>query len=486
MKPFFVIIWLCLLSAAQGNWLRVTPPSGGAPTMMGDFFIPMNTSSPGTTLTAAIMNAGTVGNFGAWTFSPATPTGLTVGAHNASCALQSQVIVAGTVYPASTTTTTISLDNTVANIYAQNALPAAHQTVVHSLCLHVGPPVNNSSGSPYDLLRYEDIAGNLCILQLIDGIGIGSYGVRPHSALGGSSVGSTIVLSSGGTYNVSLKCDQPNSLGSVSVSDTVGNLIGSSTVGLVANGKSWTRLYIGNVEVGAGGGTTTFEDQIIDLSTGRFPMVPSPTPPIYFVASASAHTIASGSTVAATLQTTSSGDTIWCPAFWGDTTRTASVADVANGAYTAIDSPATIIGTYKMQAFYKTNIVGATTPAITLTLSGAASTTDRNISCHIIHGVTTLDKHPAVNTGTSATMVSAASGTTTSANEYLGGFCVINGAPSDPYVQSGISQLWNLRELANFENNPSGDSIVTSTGSYTFTAFQTTSTTFGCLIDTFQ
>jgi hypothetical protein len=205
--------------------------------------------------------------------------------------------------------------------------------------------------------------------------------------------------------------------------------------------------------------------------------------PIRVTQSAANDVSTSGTTVAATMATTTTGDTIWCTTFWADTARTGSVADVANGSYTAVDSPVNGAGglaSYRAQTFYKTNITGATTPAITLTLSGSAAAIDRAIACHEITGVTTLDKHPAIKSANASSMTSNASGTTTAANEALEGSCLSTGTiPS-------IASPWISDQTTNWGSNQTADYVTTGTGTFTFTATEGSPQDYLCAINTFK
>lgn len=203
--------------------------------------------------------------------------------------------------------------------------------------------------------------------------------------------------------------------------------------------------------------------------------------PKIFYNSASHDQTTSGTTSVVTMPTTTTGNTLWCAAFWNSTIATATVSDVANGTYTAVDSPVSILGaTYQTQSFYKINIVGATNPSVTLTTSG--STTDRGLACHEVSGVTALDQHPAVNVATGTAMTSATTSTTATAYEYMTGWCVVAN------TTSGITSPWVLRQENNFGGNPTGDSYVVATGTFKFQATQTSSgaNNYACGINTFK
>lgn len=213
--------------------------------------------------------------------------------------------------------------------------------------------------------------------------------------------------------------------------------------------------------------------------------------PIAYSQSASNDTAVSGTTVTITMgSATTTGNLLTCMAYWASTSQTGSVSDSTNGTYTAIGSPtngAGALSSYRAQMFYMANITGfATSVHPTLTLSGAAATTDRALACHEVQGrnasggTLVLDQSPAVKAGTGTSMSSTATSTTTSSYEYANGFCVLGA--SSPV----ISGAWIQRESANFGSNITGDFVPTATGAYQFTASQNPSSDYLCGVATFK
>lgn len=195
-------------------------------------------------------------------------------------------------------------------------------------------------------------------------------------------------------------------------------------------------------------------------------------------------TAASGTTVAATLANTTTGNMIWCIGYWADQARTATVSDVANGTYTANANGPTngtgALAAYRAQTFWKMVVTGATTPAITLTISGSAAAVDRAVACHEVRGPVAVDQSTAIKAGTGTTMSSNTSSTTTAAHEYIAAGCVAGGtySPLPP-------PPWTQELSGTFANNVTADQIVVVTGTYQFTATQTNAT-FLCALDTFK
>ena len=208
--------------------------------------------------------------------------------------------------------------------------------------------------------------------------------------------------------------------------------------------------------------------------------------PFAFVQSASHDVSTSGTTVAATMgANTTTGDIIWCTAYWAATSRTGSVADTANGTYTASAggpvNGASGLSTYRAETFWKVNITGATTPAITLTLSGSAASIDRAISCHEARGPTSVDKDITMKSGSGATGTSTTSGTLTNAHEYAAGSCVYANAYISP-----PNSPWNQDESTNWGGNITGDTVTTATTAVQFSANQNTSGNYLCGLTTFK
>lgn len=208
--------------------------------------------------------------------------------------------------------------------------------------------------------------------------------------------------------------------------------------------------------------------------------------PIAFVQSKANNVATSGTTVAATMAAnTTTGRNIWCAGYWADTGRTATVSDSANGTYTPSPNGPTNgaggLSAYRAQTFWKTNITGAATPAITLTLSGGAASIDRALACHEFRGPTVIDQDPAVKSGSGTTMTSN-NATITAAHEYLAGFCVAAGS----FSGQPATAVWAQRESANFGVNLSADQVSTAINTYQMSAIQGPSSNFLCGIDTFK
>lgn len=95
-----------------------------------------------------------------------------------------------------------------------------------------------------------------------------------------------------------------------------------------------------------------------------------------FLQSSAATASGAGTTVARAYQTQNcaSGSTLTCVVYWADNAATCSVADDANGAWTAIGSPLTgtgVLSGYRGQMFYKAGNSSTAKPTVTATITGA-------------------------------------------------------------------------------------------------------------------
>jgi hypothetical protein len=138
------------------------------------------------------------------------------------------------------------------------------------------------------------------------------------------------------------------------------------------------------------------------------------------------------------------------------------------------------LSAYRSETFWKTGITGATTPTITLTLSGTASAIDRGFACHEFRGPTAIDQDPGVKSGSGTTTTSNATSTLTATHEYAVGHCVFANAFGT------LASPWQQEESAGFGSNVTADQIVTANTALTFSATQGTSGNYLCSVDTFK
>ena len=163
------------ICGAQGQWTTPLPV---------DLVIPMNTSTPGTTLTNAIANAGMVSNNcvpgggGSTGCSFAiTNTGLKVGANQNACSNLGPVSVngGGPTYAAQTLNynnlamlDSVAFTNPITNINFGSGIRPTNVTM--TVCMTLGMP-GQANGNDYDTFWIQDGNGHGSIAQIGNGCG---------------------------------------------------------------------------------------------------------------------------------------------------------------------------------------------------------------------------------------------------------------------------------------------------------------------------
>jgi sugar lactone lactonase YvrE len=155
-------------------------------TLSADVVIPMNTSTPGTTLTTAIANAGTVSNTcvpGSTCSFDSVPDGWTVGANQGVFSNPGPVQLdnGGTLYPAQSLNynNLAHLDsaNSTINDFVFSNAAGNYFSILAGFTL--GMPLQ-SNGDDYDLIMVQDGSGLYDDVQVSEGCGgsDGAFGVR--------------------------------------------------------------------------------------------------------------------------------------------------------------------------------------------------------------------------------------------------------------------------------------------------------------------
>lgn len=302
--------------------------------------------------------------------------------------------------------------------------------------------------------------------------------------LPGTWSGSTSMKINGSVYTIS-SCASSTSCTLTTSAGTQSTPVPYS-VGIVI-GEPVGSILIGNNESGTSPGTTSyFEDMAISWHNPVFPMGPKTGYNLstWWVQGNGAQSGFTSTPVTVALPyTTVAGDCLWTSVFWSPSSATASVSDNVNGSWTAVDSPATAANTlsnFRGQSFYKCGIsAGSTTVSASTTASGGLA-----VSVMEVHGVTTLDQHPAAALGTAVTAVSN-SATTTTANELLIPSCLLQ----QSYASSSpIPAPWTSGISAGYfgQQNSIGYQPVTSTGTYSGSFNQSSSGDYLCLLNTFK
>lgn len=240
-----------------------------------DAIISMNTSSPGTTLTGPIIQAGTVSTNCstagcAWGVSG---SGQTVGGNQAMCGNLGSVIVRnGSTFTAGTLAFNSISQNAADNFsFSAMSINAGVSTnVTISGCIFLAPANITPSGDAYDLVRSQDQSGHLAIVQLNNGNCGGIYGIRVHSD---SSSSSCIAVSSGQTIWYSLNHNIAAGLNTLHLYSTGGiELSGSPVTVAVISGSSWQLVILGNDESGMSTGNILFSNTMFDWTSGANPL----------------------------------------------------------------------------------------------------------------------------------------------------------------------------------------------------------------------
>jgi hypothetical protein len=183
----------------------------------------------------------------------------------------------------------------------------------------------------------------------------------------------------------------------------------------------------------------------------------------------------SAATLALTAFSTTSGNAIIVGAFDYDGTSVSGVTDTASNTYVYCGKDPSNY----MEVWAAYNITGNSSNVITITW--ASATTARRGSAHQVSGIAASSAFDVFGHGSSTgTAVSTASVTTTQTHEYLFGW-MIEASSSTPTPGSG----WTTR-VDPAGSIWSGDQIVTSTGSYNFTATLGSSALWYAVIATFK
>jgi hypothetical protein len=255
----------------------------------------MNTSSPGTALTAAIANAGIVSSdclSGQCDFSyvNGSSSNFEVGADQEACTNLGPVSLNGgrVVYSAGSlnyksighfdadNTTTIQL----------NLNPSTTITnLTIGWCMTLGPPPV-SGLQDYDTMVIFGTGGDYAVTQLNACTYSPGYGLRLESGHPTAHSSNCIELTPQSTYWVSMNYDISTGSETLYAYTPQGTLVGSATVSEeVQAGETFALIYIGNNEAGHDSGTTTyFQNIMLDWTNHANPLFwtgQAATPPLH-------------------------------------------------------------------------------------------------------------------------------------------------------------------------------------------------------------
>src|SRR5271155_3160595 len=244
-------------------------------TLSADALVSMNTSSPGTSLTPAIANAGIVSSQcvagSTCTFSSAS--NFTVGANQSKCSNLGAVQMSGSggaLYPAQSLNYNNMAHNDAGNntnAYLKFSGAPGKSTIVSALaCVTLGPP-SQGNGDDWDIFGIWDMNGDYWEAQLNSACpGSGEYGIRMEVKPTAHS--SCIAIAPQGTYYVAIAADTATGYGALWVLTTGGTVVGTASITAGDYGASLSYIQIGNNENGNNSGTATyFQNLMVNWTT---------------------------------------------------------------------------------------------------------------------------------------------------------------------------------------------------------------------------
>jgi hypothetical protein len=236
-----------------------------------DALVNMDKISPspaGTQLTSTILNNGTVGSGITWNTGTGNLSAMTVGAHNSLCNLPTPISAGGVTYTQAAQSQSFAVSNSSNFSYWTGNLPSVTKISVAACLTFNGVPYS----SLMDKIRIDSLTGFDAVLQVQNGstleieVGIGGGSIAHSSAITTVSNGLTLwcslfVDSSAG--NAKAACYQPVAPFAQ---------VGSTVTMTIAKQGSITHIFMGNAEVGTGGGTDSYENLIVDATNAAFPL----------------------------------------------------------------------------------------------------------------------------------------------------------------------------------------------------------------------
>ena len=266
----FVLCLLCSVCLGQ-TWS----------TLPVDLVVPMNTSTPGTSLTEAIMNTGTVegascnaGTNCSW--GPPANSAFTVGANQGVLTNLGPVAVnGGTTYAAKTLSynsvaynTDVAGPGTIVTLAVGGAPGTA--TSVSGLVGLTTPPVEPASGSDMDMLSFYTTNGDYAVTQFNPHCTGSAYGVRIEVKPTAHS--SCISVLPQTNYYFAMYYNFTSGLATLYVYNPNGTLFGSTSVTSGDKGGTFLSVDFGNNESGFEPGTSYFQNLMLNWTTAPNPM----------------------------------------------------------------------------------------------------------------------------------------------------------------------------------------------------------------------
>jgi len=275
-KALKLILAISLFSGiSQAQILRPilqAPPSGGLAYSPVDVFVTMNGTATGTAVSAANLATGTHGTCNSWT---AATSGQTFQASVAS--LTGSVTVNGdATYPASTATQILSHSDSVAGQMSHCNITTSKTKATVSGWIQ--PNMTAGGFAFYDLVWLVNNNGNTADLQIVNQ----SPAVLRLEAAGGGEAttrSSNITISLGTIYWFSMQADWTAGTPQIqmnlyTVSGTTYTLVATRSVALLSTAPNSLQYAAwGNGEAGTNGGTTGFQDMLLDYTNAAWPNI---------------------------------------------------------------------------------------------------------------------------------------------------------------------------------------------------------------------
>jgi hypothetical protein len=244
--------------------------------MRADIYTDLNTAdATGTTLSGAILDSGTHGTTAGWGVSPATPTGLTIGAHLKD--RNDVVVVGGTTYAANSTCRSFSILHTSPNnfIYGDLEIPLGHRAATVAGFIKLGPTTASSDLWDWVMIKGA-ISAQYCVMQLRTNGG-SQYALNIETNPGGSTQHSAdLTVSANTTYWFCLRGDYNTGIARLGIWETVGWTKFGGLLATMTTGEDIQFIDVGQRENGTESGKTSFIEQIvIDYTEALFPLGPS-------------------------------------------------------------------------------------------------------------------------------------------------------------------------------------------------------------------
>ena len=257
-------------TSAQSTAIPATtkPASGTVPV---DVLIAMNTNTPGTLLTPAIMNAGTIGTK-QWGTGNAAVNSMTLAASMNSRVVP--VAVNGVSYPTTYPSQAIAYNDTGTVQTFQEGLPSGVRRVTVAGYITLGPTPVTGNSKLFDYWLIGGAAGNYAVMQLLVGTGSSSgYGFNIETHPGSTTHSAYIPVTPGATYWCVLKADFTAAIAQLAVYSVPSFTQVGYVTGVAVNDQNISEISVGNNEAGVSPGTTSyFENMVIDYTNAAFPI----------------------------------------------------------------------------------------------------------------------------------------------------------------------------------------------------------------------